>query len=98
VSTARQVPGLLCSGTLLARQTVRNTGEVVVAFKIKINGTLHSVDVDGDTPLLCRRRRSGALDALESARSRVSRKQLDLGMALAEKILEREATVSEDRA
>jgi isoquinoline 1-oxidoreductase alpha subunit len=30
----------------------QNRGEDIMAFTIKINGSAHSVDVDGDTPLL----------------------------------------------
>jgi isoquinoline 1-oxidoreductase alpha subunit len=31
---------------------IRQKGEDVMAFNIKVNGSPHSVDVDGDTPLL----------------------------------------------
>jgi isoquinoline 1-oxidoreductase alpha subunit len=34
------------------RYRIWDKGEVVMAFTVKVNGNTHSVDVDGDTPLL----------------------------------------------
>jgi aerobic-type carbon monoxide dehydrogenase small subunit (CoxS/CutS family) len=34
------------------RQPMPRLAEVAMAYKIKVNGKEHTVDVDGDTPLL----------------------------------------------